>query len=197
MKKIRYVSSLAVDVDGVLADFEEEFCHRFGKKNRHLADLHQRYPEVDPEIINEFVESCMTYENLIPIFGGNLLIRQAQERGVYVVLLTSRPKSCMETTKEWLESYDIPYNEIVFSLNKGEFIGNFNMLHPNRRITALIDDMPAHFENLPAGVVGVQWDAPWNKDSGWYPRMGYSGKKFQLEVIHEEKGTKRPFWENR
>ena len=178
MKK-KYNKTLFVDMDGVIADFEGEFCERFGYENRDIVDLHKRYPEVDRDIIDEFIQSSNTYQRLIPHFGGILLLNQAKEEGYYVVLLTSRPETAKEVTRVWLESYEVQYNELWFGKNKGLEIQDFNAMYPNRPVFALIDDIPAFFVQLPLGVVGITWEQPWNE--GNYPRMRYNEKKMQIE----------------
>ena len=42
--KMRYRGTIAVDIDGVLADFEKKFCEDFGEDNRHLYSFYGRYP---------------------------------------------------------------------------------------------------------------------------------------------------------
>jgi len=49
MKTNNYV--IAFDLDGVLLDWEFDFCSKFGNKSRHLPNLFERYPEVDPGMI--------------------------------------------------------------------------------------------------------------------------------------------------
>ena len=113
MKK-QYKHTIAIDVDGVLADFEGEFCDRFGAENRHNSNLHARYPDIDPDIINEFVASPDTYANSYPIFGGIHLCNKARELGFYILLITSRPKTTAEVTRRWLEGYEVPYNDLIY-----------------------------------------------------------------------------------
>lgn len=179
MKK-KYNKTLFVDIDGVVADFEGEFCERFGYDHRDYQNLHRRYPNVDRDIIDEFIQSSNTYQRLIPHFGGILLVNQAREDGFYVVLLTSRPKGTEEVTRLWLESYDVQYNELWFGRNKGLEIQDFNKMYPSRPVLALIDDIPSYFAQLPDGVLGIAWDQPWNKE--YFPRMRYNEEKMQIEV---------------
>lgn len=178
--KIKYSKTLFVDIDGVVADFEGEFCERFGTNNRHMTSLYGRYPEVNSDLIDEFIQSSNTYQRLIPHFGGILLLNQAREDGFYVVLLTSRPKGTEEVTRLWLESYDVQYNELWFGRNKGLDLQDFNRMYPSRPALALIDDIPANFEQLPYRVTGIAWDQPWNQ--GYFPRMRYNEEKMLIEV---------------
>jgi hypothetical protein len=79
----------------------------------------------------------------------------------------------------WLESYDVQYNELWFSRNKGLDIQDFNRMYPSRPVLALIDDIPANFDQLTDGVIGIAWDQQWNQ--GYFPRMQYNEERMQIE----------------
>lgn len=190
MRKYKY--TVAIDIDGVIADFEGEFCDRFGDKFRELPDLFSRYPEIDPLIISEFVGSPDTYRNLAPLFGGFLLTQQARGLGLYTVLMTSRPKHLAEVTREWLESHYIVYNEIWHVQNKALAIQDYNNLYPNRPIKALVDDLESSLTKLPTGVVGIAMEAPWNSSYPLHAR--YNAGLMRLEW--NEGGEWKPFWED-
>lgn len=181
MKKINYKGTVIVDVDGVIADFEEEFCERFGYDHREMYSLHQRYPNVDKELIDEFIMSPDSYERIIPIFGGAVaLLGTLRSRGHYIVLMTSRDKKLAEVTREWLEGYEIQYNELWFAKDKSVAIGEFNKMYPGRKAFLLIDDCRTTLENLPDEVQGVAWSQPWNE--GYFPRMRYNSELMRVEV---------------
>ena len=169
-----------MNIDGVLADFEGEFCDRFGFENRHLVNLEERYPDIDKEIIREFVNSPSTYEDLVPLFGGIRLLRDAKEKGFYVLLITSRPKQVTEVTREWLEDYYIEYNELWYAQNKPIAIHEFNHMYINRKIFLLVDDIPSNFDGLPNYVTGLAWSQLWNEN--YYPRARYNEKSQRVEV---------------
>lgn len=188
-----YKHTIAVDIDGVVADFEGEFCDRFGYENRHLVNLEARYPEIDAGIIQEFVNSPESYENLAPIFGGYLLLRQAKSLGFYVVLITSRPKNCAEVTREWLEGNDTPYHELWYAKNKAQAIQEYNQMYPHRPVRVLIDDIAENLRNLPDGVVGISWQQEWNTD---YPLQArYDHDTMQLQILDTVSQRWMPFWE--
>lgn len=184
MKKIKYSQTVLVDIDGVIADFESEFCDRFGYDNREMFNLSARYPEVDKSLIEELVASPYSYENLIPIFGGAVaLLSNLRSRGFYTVIMTSRSKELAEVTREWLEGFEIQYNELWFAQNKAVAIQDFNQMYPSRKAFLLIDDCPANLGELPEGVTGVAWEQPWN--DGYFPRMRYNSELMRIEVKND------------
>jgi len=183
-----------MDIDGVLADFEAEFCERFFSGNRHLSNLHRRYPTIDKDIIDEFVNTPETYERLLPIFGGLLLLRQARALGFYILLMTSRPKYLAEVTRNWLDGYEVSYHELQYAQNKATAIGEYNLMYPNCPIKVLVDDIIGNLENLPVGVAGVIWEQPWN--TGYYPRATYDEQLMKIMVQPNSVSVWKPFWEN-
>jgi len=184
MKKINFSQTVVVDVDGVIADFEAEFCDKFGYDHREMYSLSARYPEVDKSLIDEFVESPYSYERIIPIFGGAVaLLSNLRSRGYYTVLMTARSKKLTEVTREWLEGFEIQYNELWFAQNKAVAIQEFNQMYPSRKAFLLIDDCPANLEELPDGVTGAIWEQPWN--DGYFPRMRYNHELMRVEVKND------------
>lgn len=175
----RYNSTVFVDMDGVIADFESEFCDRFGYDNRFLYDLGSRYPNLDPDIICEFVESPSSYERIVPFFGGAVaLLGALASRGVYVVILTSRHKKLAQVTREWAEGFNLQYNEIWFAQDKATAIQEFNQMYPKRTGVLLIDDSPLYLKECP--IQAIAWEQPWNE--GIYPRMRYNPENMSIEV---------------
>jgi len=186
-----YNKSIILDIDGVLADFEEEFCDRFGYDARDKINLEERYPDAK-DLIDEFVESSETYANLKPIWGGWLLSQQAKERGYYVILATSRPERVQEATRIWLEQYNVAYNEVWFTKTKTEQIQRFNVYNPSRRVLFMVDDIVSNFDGLTPDVIGVAYHQPYN--GGYYPRMWYDEKSMTLRIKTDTESKDRDFW---
>ena len=193
MKK-NYKHTIAIDIDGVLANFEGEFCDRFGDDNRHLVSLSARYPDVDKDLIDEFSNDPNTYADLVPYFGGIHLCYKARECGLYVLLISSRPKHLAEVTRNWLEGYDVPYNELIYSKDKAEVIKEYNQMYPNRPVRCLVDDVATNLENLPSGVIGVAWNRSWN--AGFYPMAYYDEALMKILIKMDTESSWRGFWEN-
>lgn len=185
--------TIAIDIDGVLFDFEEFFCERFGFDNRHMENLKMRYPKVPPSLIDEFVENPGTYENLSPIFGGmSCLLNQAKRMGFYVLLLTGRPKHLKDVTQASLDRYHASYHEIRYSQSKSLAIQEYNELFPFRPISLLIDDLAPNLVGLPVGVAGLAWEQPWN--DGYFPRARYNHEMMRLEIKENANDTWKQFW---
>lgn len=170
-------ATAVVDVDGVLADFEQAACEAFGFKNRHLYNFEERYPHLDPDLIAEWVNSEDNYLNLSPIFGGMLLIQQLKQRGFDVVLMTSRGKHLEAVTEAWLKLYHIEVG-VLFENNKALAI----QLHNSQTllqspVTLFVDDSVSQLEQvkkLNPSVTCLAYDQLWNQ--GWYPRIRYNDK---------------------
>ena len=176
--------AMAIDCDGVLADFEMEFCQSFGYDNREMANLERRYPKF-ADIITEFVQNPDTYSDLLPIFGGVLLVRQAIAHGFTVVLMTSRPATTFAVTRKWLKEYEIPYHDLVLVKDKGDGVTSYNLLNKSCPIRVLVDDLIQNVEALPSGVRGLLWKQPWNSNSTLiqkYPLVRYNDEKMRLEI---------------
>jgi len=148
MKINNYV--IACELDGVVFDFEYDFCTKFGTNNRHLSNLFERYPDVDKELIQEFLDSPDTYRDLLPIFGGITFVRIAQALGFGIIFLTSRPVKSFRFTKQALKYYELNYNDLVFTKDKSDFISRFNA-SGNQKIRMLVDDIPA--KNQPTQAI--------------------------------------------
>jgi len=178
--KTRYNKTIVLDIDGVIANFEEEFCERFGCENRHLYNLEQRYPD-QADLINEFVNAESTYEHLVPIFGGTLLTRQAYYSDWYVLLMTSRPRHLAQITKEWLEGFHIPYHEMWFANQKAAAIEDYNKMYPRRQAIRFVDDSPKAAVEVSRvyGMITYVYDQPWNQDV--FPRVRYNENDMRLE----------------
>lgn len=190
--KMKYRGTIMVDIDGVIADFEGKFCEDFGNDNRHLYGLESRYPELDPELIREYVGNPENYIDLAPIFGGILFCRQAHQRGWYVLLMTSRDKKLREVTKEWLQNYSVVYHELMFSRNKREAVSDFDALHPEYPVSIVVDDSVSVLNSMPEKYC-VAWAQLWN--FGKFPRMWYDQNKMKVVLEDVRYGNVSGVWD--
>ena len=60
------------------------------------------------------------YWELTPVLGVVDAIRKLRDEGHYVVIYTSRRESDRNVTERWLESYGIPYDELVMNKPRGQ-----------------------------------------------------------------------------
>lgn len=170
--KMKYRGTIVVDIDGVIADCESKFCEDFGYDNRSEYSFFKRYPNVDPDLISEWLENPSTYSDLAPIFGGTLLCRQAHQRGWYILLVTARDKNLREVTRNWLSWYSVQYHEIIFAKNKDEAIRDWENWNKDKPVSIVVDDCVEVLESMPEKYC-VAWKQPWNKDR-FDPYMLYS-----------------------
>ena len=183
--KMKYRGLAVMDIDGVLCDFETEFCEAFGYDNRNLYSLEARYPKTDPDLVKEFVNNPENYRNASPIFGGNLLLNQLKSRGYYVLLLTSRPRMLKKVTIDWLKKYNIHYSELYFAQNKVEAMRDWHSINRELKLQIFVDDAVSTLKSValdyPIGSVAfLAWGQPWNE--GYYPRLRYNEDTFQVEA---------------
>lgn len=183
-----YKGTMAVDIDGVLADFEGAFCERFGYYNRHLYSLEARHPSQATEI-GRFVKDPRTYEDLVPIFGGTLFTQQAYSRGWYVLLVTSRPFSIAMrgATHEWLARYNITHNELIFAKNKKEAISDFDHINASKKVRIVVDDSVSVLRSMSEDKYCVAWSQLWNKEYAPYMFYGHSSMKIWIDDGRETK----------
>lgn len=187
--KPMFRGTIVVDIDGVLADFEGEFCDRFGQDNRHEQNLYKRYPKYE-QLIDDFISNPETYKDLTPIFGGRCLVEQAKMRGYRVELVSSRPESSSDATREWLNRYNIHYDKFVVGVkSKAQYIRSYC-----ENPILLVDDIPDNLIRIEGiGVNGILWSQPWNY--GWdVRRMTYSSNKMRLLVFDTVSKLWMDFW---
>jgi len=192
MGKMKYRGTIVVDIDGVIADFESQFCNAFVHENRDMYSLEDRYPKTDPELIREYVANPENYKDLAPIFGGLLFCRQAYQRGWYVVLMTSRGKHLQEVTRNWLAMYGAVYHELQFTSDKREAILDFDRLHPDYPVKIVVDDSVSVLNSIPEKYC-VAWEQPWNEK--FYPSMRYSESKMQLVICRHPSEIYLGIWD--
>lgn len=192
---MKHRGAVFFDIDGVLADFEGEFCERFGYDNRGVVELEKRYSTVDPGLVAEFIESASSYENLSPIFGGRVLLDQCRTRGYKIVLVTSRPQAAKNVTITWLEKYNITYNELIFTKDKLSAILAYKNKNQHIPVEMLVDDLPTNLHRAKtSGVIPLCWEQEWN--SWYYPKARYNVCHYIIEVQTHEGAKWRALWDN-
>lgn len=158
---------VVLDIDGFLADFEGYFCHTFGYKNRHMANLHDRYPDKTTEIEN-FVNTRSTYYMLAPDLAGVEIAKWLMQRvSAYgrrqnrakVTILTSRPLRTFDVTKNWLKAEKIPYHKLEFSRTKVKWLEEHK---PDIVVDDIIEVCEGAALKVP-GITPVLFSHPWNE----------------------------------
>lgn len=193
MKMERNRFSIACDIDGVLANFEQEFVEAFGDQNRHIYNLYERVPASQKELVEEFLYNPAVYQDLEPIFGGLHLVSGTKQRGYGVVLITSRPKEVMEATEEWLDRYSVDYDHLIFSPNKGEVIDKWNKSRKSP-IFCLVDDSMEVLKSVNSEIKRLAWSQEWNH--GYFPRMKYDQVSMKLLCRNDSVSDWETFWKD-
>jgi len=147
---------VAVDCDGVLADFERAFCEKFGWDNRHLACLEERYPD-ESYLIDIFVSVSKTYESLDIVPLGVDIVKFLVNNGFLIHIVTARPKYCCKVTGVWLKQNKIPFHYLTFGAK--EKLSAYMSINP-----ALIieDDFQTAVGAARLGYYSFLIDQPWN-----------------------------------
>lgn len=165
---------VVLDIDGVIADFEGLFCHRFGNRNRHLVSLTARYPDREQDIKN-FVDDRSTYFTLLPLPIGieiaKWLVQRVNAYGrrqsrANVTILTSRPFRTYEVTKKWLKQEGVPYHNMEFARNKADWMESRK---PDICVDDIIDVCEGAALKVP-GITPVLVEHPWN-ETPFFPRI--------------------------
>jgi hypothetical protein len=171
-----------VDIDDVLAEFREGFAHWLEKT--YSLDVDIESPEyyfidalkdkgLNPEkTFLDFVDQGGFF-NIKPIAGAINFLKNLQDQGYWIHLLTARPEdnlTCLYDTYAWLAKYDIPFNDISFSAEKFRWCAQ-SKYYDTGSIIMTIDDSPKHateyaIHGLPCLVPEKSYNRKiWNTDN--------------------------------
>lgn len=161
---------ILIDMDGVIADFDEEFLKRWRRRHpdklyipleeRNTFYLKDSYPEELQPLVAEILLESSFFREMVPIPGAKEALEEMQARGIEVFICSSplsTYNNCVLEKYEWIEKVLGPtwVRQIVLTKDKTIIKGDF-----------LIDDKPA--------ITGVQdppewehivFDRPYNKSS--------------------------------
>lgn len=132
-----------VDIDGVVARWEESFNHWAWETHKLTKDLFAK--DEDPGLrtrLKDEIHATGGMRNLMPDAAAINAIDKLEAAGYTIVWLTARPVSkhprVVGDTVEWLEEHDLPTNYIYYSdYNKHLFV-----LEKFPLAAALFDDTP-------------------------------------------------------
>jgi hypothetical protein len=126
--------SVVIDIDNVLADYIEGFCHfmeRVGEGDRAEYIRRIRPYRIQEEIPSDLwkrlkhqfrVEGWKRYLPVMP--GAKEFLTWCRNQGYYVVLLTSRPidryPNLYMDTLYWLNTAGLPFDTVWWTQHKGE-----------------------------------------------------------------------------
>lgn len=138
---------ILIDMDGVIADFDQEFLQRWRKRHadkfyvpveaRHVFYVKDEYPEeLKPLVVEILVESSF-FRDMLPVKGAKEALEEMREKGFEVFICTSplsTYKNCVLEKYEWVENHLGPswVKQVILTKDKTIIKGDF-----------LIDDKPA------------------------------------------------------
>jgi 5'(3')-deoxyribonucleotidase len=146
---------VVVDMDGVLADFEGEFCKEFGYDKRELVSLESRYPEHARKIV-EFVNDGFVYRRLKPIQLGLDIVNYLNELYMDVIIITARPYYTEPVSRQWLNKNHISFCGFYQDTSK---TGRITLLKP---LLAVDDLFSVHLKLLKHNIPTIVVAQPWN-----------------------------------
>ncbi len=147
---------IIIDVDGVLADFEEKFVRTFGNTGRWKVKLEDRYPEHIDEI-EWFVENPATYADLDVIPLGVKVLRLCYQSGYDIHIVSSRPAQAEQITGQWLNQNKIPFHFLSVGIkHKAQYIIQQNPI-------MVVEDMfdtakQVGFRGIPVFLINQPWN---------------------------------------
>jgi uncharacterized HAD superfamily protein len=179
------ILTVVMDIDGVMADYEHEFCQAFGYDHRNLVDLAARYVSRYAEA-KEWLDDRNVYKNLLPIFPGLdinhwLTDRMSDRRPRAIVkVVTGRPLNTKRITEAWLHNNEVRFDElIVASAMKQNIIKD---LKPDIIIDDIIGVCQQAYNDIP-NVQCVLMAQPWNERDIFFPHITTLTK---FQTIYED-----------
>ena len=146
-----------VDMDDVIVDFRAGFADWLYETYGLTVDVEsEEYYfisalskiDVNPEeVFSRFIAES-GFSNLKPLKGAIQFMKQLKAEGFWIQILTARPEDdlrCMYDTYQWLDEYDIVYDDIGFATEKFRWCAK-SKYYDRHEIAFAIDDSPKHAE---------------------------------------------------
>ncbi len=154
---------IGIDIDEVIRDFVGKLIEVYKREHPNhwikpiktwdLKPYFELGKDVSDFYLNKHAKEIYTTAPLNK--GADEFLRRLR-KDYSVCLVTSQPNEQIEKyTIEWLNKNKVPYDELIFSKDKGTFIGNY-----------LLDDGIHNLERcLETGnCIPVVFDTPWNQE---------------------------------
>ncbi len=158
---------IIVDMDDVIVDFRVGFSNWLKKTYNIYADVNSeeyyfitalQKVDVNPEeVFSRFIGESGFY-NLKPNVGAATFMNELRKKGYWLQILTARPEEdlrCMYDTYQWLERYNIPYDDIDFATEKFRWCAK-SKYYDSNSIAFAIDDSPKHAEEYSKHGINVK-----------------------------------------
>ena len=183
--------SVGFDLDGVGEDFFEvvkPLALDRGIDPERLVppthwDFYQDWPMTDEDFVDMCHEAADRYElfgTTPPLPGFAESVRRVKRTGFEVVIITDRNfgtkgfnSPSRAATYSWLKQYDIPYDRVVFTADKGSVDVDF-----------MIDDKIQNYDEMTAaGVCVALLERPWNWVRGGDERLRVSSVESYVQAV--------------
>lgn len=158
--------NIGLDLEGVVADYQAVLINEFNKRhktNYQVNDIKTYALENlggTEEEIGQIVrkhEKQGIYRHLNPINGAVIGIRQLAKHN-YIHIMTWRRNEAREDTIHWLDKYEIPFDSISFTKQKGSLAKQVGL-------DVCIDDTVEYIKDINShGVKAIIFDRPWNQN---------------------------------
>lgn len=128
---------------------------------------------LNPEELSAFMIAANEPELiglLKPIDGAIEALRKWQNQGCEIHVVTGRPHTTFEASRQWLERHAVPHSSLVF-------VDKYGRHDPNENTIALssiseigfcfaVEDSPSlvHYLSVTLGIFVAVFDRPWNRD---------------------------------
>lgn len=143
-----------IDIDGVIGDNTDLFCRYINKNyNRDYSreDISEYNPEFSfgkdlSQVISEMYTKCPEFIAEMDIIeGAKSSIEYFKQKDYYIQIVTHRPDTIGDITKEWLDSNNIIYDNLVIDApsDKSQIDGDV-MIDDNPNVVRNFKEQPHH-----------------------------------------------------
>lgn len=167
------ITDIGVDLDGVCYSFSKAF-YAYASQRMNRDDL----PEplswefykawgLTSEEFRQWIVDGTRDANLFAQFPPepfvNEMLTKFRAHNCRIHVVTNRPEESKEQTMEWLATWKVPHDYVIFTADKTDIVRHVDKLRFAGEI-AMIEDNVENFVALEsAGVRAYLYDQPWNR----------------------------------
>jgi 5'(3')-deoxyribonucleotidase len=153
--------NIAIDIDNILWDFSPVFWERLQRINPDIVppsiwnrwDFWQNYV-TKKQLYGVIKGIHLDQEQFAPFADAKCFLTSLREKGFHIVIASHREPETREMTVRWLDSNQLPYDEIHLSNDKSAIFQD---------VCAIVDDSPSVLDKArDAGIIRVGLRRPWN-----------------------------------
>ena len=146
-----------VDFDGVIADLAAAIIILKGGPPPYVDDItYWKHPLFRD--VRAVISDPKVYEYIYPLPQAAEAMKGLYSSGYYMRIVTDCPEQAREYRENWLQSWGIPFDELLITANKNEAGGDF-----------LIDDKPDNVQRYADNVgPAILFGQPWNRNDALF-----------------------------